>query len=320
MNSEDSKTDKGQELPISKLLKKEEVEGKWRLQRSSISDSEMTEIPCPICFNERRKFLYEQHEFHVWKCIQCNHTYVSPQPSEAVMTYYYTTGFLSRSDDEKKWEDNLVRWEGNLGRVYNATVRALAKYMPQRGDLLDVGAGFGGFLERAKIDGWQVSGVEPNKLAFEMSQKRFDADINLQNTSFEQADLAPSSFDCITMLNVIEHVHNPVEICRHAFEILRPGGCLMLRWPQDASRRMGAPAHLHGFTHRSMNRLLHSAGFVEEREYWAGMQDYRHKGVIKYTLAKALGLVAKTVITGTFGKYQIPAVSRLTLAKKPNDI
>lgn len=282
-----------------------------RLFRSIIPDSELTETYCPICADDRRRFLFEDYGFPVWKCRQCGHMYVSPVPSEKVLSEFYTSGFMPHTDDENVWE--RIRSD-----LFDAAARAVAGFVPQRGDLLEVGPGFGGFLVRAARDGWRLWCAEPNGSAVEVCRRRLQQEARLRQCSFEQADFQPESFDCIVMLNVIEHICDPVKICRHAFELLRPGGCLALRWPQYAFRRtLDAPHHLHGFTRRSTQRLFLSTGFSEVREFWANIQDYRKERLKQRLAGGTLRLAARVFFTCTFGKRQIPFVSRLTLGRKP---
>jgi len=282
-----------------------------RFLMSNISDSELTETHCPVCGHEQRKFMFTCRDYPVWRCGGCDHIYVSPVPSEAVLADYYATGYLPETEDEKIWEARLYR-------VYNAAAKAIAEFMPQRGDLLDVGAGFGGFLERAAKNGWRLWGVEPSESAFLACKKRFRERAQLQQASFESARFAPASIDCIIMLNVIEHLRDPLRTCKRAFEILRPGGCLALRWPQNSfSKKLAAPAHLHVFTRYSMETLFHNAGFTEVRECWADTQDYRYYGLKKYLPATILRCVARAFLACTLGKRQIPFVTRLTLGRKP---
>ena len=284
------------------------------MKRSSIPDSDLTDINCPVCDSGKRKFLYEENEFPVWKCVTCSHIYVSPQPSKTEISKYYEDGFLPDCVDD---------FESVRNDVYDQTARAINQYMQRRGDLLDVGTGFGGFLDRASKDGWQVQGLEMNKSAFISCKQRFATKANvtsIQCSSFEDAELHKNSFDAIVLINVIEHIRDPLSFCERAYELLRPGGCLVIRWPQFVFRGSlhAAPAHLHGFTGRSIATLFNKLGFSNVREYWAGVGDYKIETNLKKTLiAIIFSFFGRIVIACTFGRLQIPFVSRLTLGTKP---
>lgn len=157
--------------------------------RSAVPESELSETACPICGKEERKFLAEERGFPVVKCRRCGHVYVSLRPSEAWLRNFYTSAtYMPQTTDE-------TRWEEPLNDIYDATARAIVRFHPRRGDLLDVGAGCGGFLLRAASDGWRLHGVEPHQGAFAVAQKRLGGKAHLQHATFDEADLAASSFD-----------------------------------------------------------------------------------------------------------------------------
>ena len=118
------------------------------MKRSSIPDSDLTDISCPVCDSGKRKFLYEEREFPVWKCVTCSHIYISPQPSNAFYSEYYGKSFHDETE-------NADLFEYNRQDIYKQTTRAINHYMQTRGDLLDIGAAFGGFLEHVLEEGYK---------------------------------------------------------------------------------------------------------------------------------------------------------------------
>ena len=122
------------------------------------------------------------------------------------------------------------------------------------------------------------------------------------------------------LINVIEHVKNPVDFCERAFELLRSGGAMVIRWPQLAYRKSlhAAPEHLHGFTGQSIATLFNKLGFINVRDYWAGIGDFKQENNLKkIILAKIFSFCGRATIAFSFGRLQIPFVSRLTLGRKP---
>jgi len=82
----------------------------------------------------------------------------------------------------------------------------------------------------------------------------------------------PGSFDVITMWDVIEHVTDPVAELRLVYDLLRPGGLLMLSTPDVGSlvakatgpRWMGyklAEEHLYYFDEKTISLALEKAAF-----------------------------------------------------------
>lgn len=149
-----------------------------------------------------------------------------------------------------------------------------------RGRLLDVGSGTGDFVEHAAQAGWSAHGVEPSRLASERARAR---GLDVFRGTLAEAALAHTGpgYDAITMLNVLEHVPDPIEYVRQCRGLLAPGGALAIVVPndftlvQDAARAaigtekrwwIAAPDHINYFDFASLERLFVGEGFaVHER-------------------------------------------------------
>jgi SAM-dependent methyltransferase len=88
----------------------------------------------------------------------------------------------------------------------------------------------------------------------------------------QQAQFESDSFDVITLMDVIEHLANPLELASEIFRILRPGGVLFLTTPNFGSlfvKLYGAHAygigpddHASYFQPGTIRRLLSHSGFT----------------------------------------------------------
>ena len=156
----------------------------------------------------------------------------------------------------------------------------LARYRPIPGEnrLLDVGCGSGQFLRLARERGWDVVGTEIAEAAAEAART---AELPVRLGSLTTATLPESSFNVITLWNVLDFIPNPVAEIRAAQRILAPGGLLVLRVSNlafqskvyRASRmlrrwsRLAAPLakqHFVGqvsFNARTLRHTLERAGF-----------------------------------------------------------
>ena len=131
------------------------------------------------------------------------------------------------------------------------------------GKLLDVGAGTGAFAAYMKRSGWQVTALEPDKLAREKSANLYGLVLEDTSTLFS---LQQSEFDAITLWHVLEHVHSIHQYIDQLKKILKPSGILFIAVPNytsdDASRykefwaAYDTPRHLYHFSPASMKKLL----------------------------------------------------------------
>lgn len=307
--------------------KRNEPEWIKRVHCSSVPADELAETNCPICHQEERRKLIEERGYPLWKCLSCSHVYISPRPSLRWLGELYSSTYMPDSNDE-------MQWEQYLGRIFESTARAIRNYHPQGGDLLDVGTGFGGFLIRAEQDGWRLHFLEPNATAYDVAKQRLGNRARLHDSIFETADLDPESYDGIVMMNVIEHVRDPLEICQRAYQLLRPGGFLGLRWPQMSWLKLarerlkgtrktdraviGAPIHLHDFNKKSMELLFKTTGYEQIRHAWAGTRRQPDLSWKMSLLANLLTIVAYGSHRLSNGHLITPLIARLSLGRKPN--
>jgi 2-polyprenyl-3-methyl-5-hydroxy-6-metoxy-1,4-benzoquinol methylase len=137
-----------------------------------------------------------------------------------------------------------------------------------RGRLLDIGCATGDFLVAARQAGWQTQGVELSAYAVEVARRH---GLDVRVGTLTEAHLPPASFDAVTMLDVIEHLSDPLSELKEVHRVLRPGGIVCLETPNWQSiyrrllrRRWAAlqpRVHLVYFERRTATDLLERAGF-----------------------------------------------------------
>ena len=152
------------------------------------------------------------------------------------------------------------------------------------GRILDVGTAAGAFLAAARGRGWQVDGCEPNAWLAEWGSRHYGIPIRTGEL-FDQS-LAPASFDVVTLWDVIEHTPDPTRVIRTVRDLIRPGGLLIVNYPDIGSwiaRALGrrwpflSSVHLYYFTRETMRSLLERHGFdvIEIRAHFQRLElDY----------------------------------------------
>ena len=153
--------------------------------------------------------------------------------------------------------------------TFESYLDLLAERHPQLGDLLDVGAATGFFLDLARRRGWKTCGVEPSQYASLVASQK---NLTVHCGVLEELNLPDASFDVITMWDVIEHVNDPSESLKAACCLLRPDGTLALNTPDAGSllaRLLGLkwhlvvpPEHLVLFGQESIRKLLEASGLT----------------------------------------------------------
>jgi 2-polyprenyl-3-methyl-5-hydroxy-6-metoxy-1,4-benzoquinol methylase len=218
------------------------------------------------------------------RCTNCGLIRQYPIPSAERLEGLYGADYYAYA--EFRYGDE----RGNEAQVriqYAARLRAIEEHLglggppmaaglPATGShrLLDVGSSFGLFLDEARKRGWDVQGVDVSETA---AKYAIDAlGIPVSATTLRDARLPAASFDAITMIEVIEHMPDPLEQVTEAARLLVPGGLLVIQTADADSlkaRLSGSdweyylPGHIHYFTRDTLASLVREAGLVPERLY-----------------------------------------------------
>ncbi len=113
-------------------------------------------------------------------------------------------------------------------------VLGLAERHVRPGRLLDVGSGLGDVLVVGVRRGWQVTGIEANRLAAELAAKRVPQ-AEVVCDCLERFDRPGVTFDLVTCLEVVEHLRDPAACLERIRGLLRRGGILVATTPDAGS-------------------------------------------------------------------------------------
>jgi len=167
-------------------------------------------------------------------------------------------------------------------------------YLPYRetGKLLDIGSGSGQFLVRMRSLGWAVEGVELDPKTARASREIFNVPVR-EGTIYEQ-DYPSKYFDAVTLNNVIEHAHKPMDLLRECCRVLKPRGRLVIVTPNVESlcarnfgphwRGLEPPRHLYIFSMAAIESAARSGG-LENVSIRSIVRD-RHMLGASYALTK----------------------------------
>ena len=159
--------------------------------------------------------------------------------------------------------------------------------------LLDVGAGSGILLEAAAARGWRAEGVEPSRW---LAQQGAGARVRGISGVLPHPD-ATGPYDAATVVDVIEHVADPVGLMREVCNVLEPGGVALVVTPDvrsAAARLMGwkwwhyRVAHIGYFDRGTLVQCMHAAGLeciAWARPSWFFTAHYLAERVLAYVPA-----------------------------------
>lgn len=240
----------------------------------------LEEIPCSLCGADDYTIVYEARydrekdpdlvqKFRasgdellvdqLVRCRRCGFQYVNPRLRGDVILESYAEG------EDPTYVSQLEARE----RTFAASLSEIERANGRPGRLLDIGTAAGAFVATAAARGWDAEGCEPNKWMAEWGSRHYGVRIR-QGSVFEQS-YGPESFDVITLWDVIEHTPQPREMLDRCRTLLRPGGILVVNYPDIGSwiaRLLGrrwlflTSVHLYYFTRTTMRRMLEITGFT----------------------------------------------------------
>lgn len=286
----------------------------------------LEEVPCAVCGSERYDVVYESRYEgrdaadlvetfrasgdqllvdRLVRCQDCSFQYVSPRLRGDLILSSYAQG-----DDPLYVSQVQARM-----RTFLSAIDDIERVTGHKGRLLDVGTAAGAFVAAACQRGWDAQGCEPNEWLATWGAKHFG--IRVRQGDLLQQTYPDQSFDVITLWDVIEHTADPKAVLDRCHQLLRPGGVLVVNYPDIGSwiaRVLGrrwlflTSVHLWYFDRRTIRTILSKAGFGVERvrPHVQRLElDYiLYRGAI---LSRRLSGAARTVVRGLrLGRAQVP--------------
>jgi SAM-dependent methyltransferase len=280
--------------------------------------SELTRRACPICGSVDDSRIFAESNFDPAKldafafasrklpeymhhrlieCPVCDVLYASPAPAGRTLAEAY----------EQAEYDSAVE-SGYASRTYARFLGGICG-RGERGAALDVGTGDGAFLGELRKFGFEkVVGIEPSLAP--ISAATAEVKPLIRQSFFCAEDFEPGTFNLITCFQTIEHLPDPMAMCRGALRLLKPGGALFLiahNRRAISAKVLGRKSpifdfeHLQLFSKRSAREMTDRAGFDRVRvwsfvnryplHYWTRLFPLR-VGVKKRVIAvqKAIGI------------------------------
>ncbi len=250
----------------------------------SILESYLTTIPCPLCGSSSYKTVrpaaytsditveafrnaFRSSSDHVLldqlvRCDSCSLVYINPRVSEEILLSGYSSAvdpeFVAQNPERIQTFTKML--QGILRRLKIPAASGLK--------ILDVGCAGGAFLVAARDCGLRPVGIEPSHWMVEYGRTNYGLDV--RQGILEAGTFPKESFDLVSLWDVIEHVTDPRGLLSTIRSVLKPGGTLIVNYPDYgswAARLLGSKwpfllsVHLLYYTRTTMRDQLRRAGF-----------------------------------------------------------
>lgn len=284
---------------------------------------------CITCEKEQKQiFVYKQHLY--FQCHYCGLVSTYPYPDKKQILSHY----------KKKFIQGNYRLHRQFAIPYNTVYKSFADLLisiikKQKKNIkgmrvLDIGCFTGDFLEILKKKGANVYGLELQKEAVEIANKRLGENVYQADVMTNKFPL--KKFDVLTMLGVVEHVTNPAKLIERCSRLLKKDGIIFIQTPNSGSflakllHKYWPPyepiEHIHLFSKKSLVLLLEKNGFsdIKYQQSWKKLPvGYTYNmlqtfGGEFHTLSKPFSLLFNNVLSSLVLPFYVGEMT--VIAKK----
>jgi 2-polyprenyl-3-methyl-5-hydroxy-6-metoxy-1,4-benzoquinol methylase len=227
-------------------------------------------LNCSICnkkkFRKITSSVRDSNSHRTICCTNCGHFQLFPIPT---------------SNDEKIFYDQNKQAK-NINVIFNIPVlrerskfdtqrriNIVSKLVSKQKRILDIGSGYGFFLEGLKNKKYNVSGIEVSKDRRKISKKNSNAELFNVNLINETPEIG--KFDLVVMFHVLEHIADPINFLKKIRQLMNPKAQILIEVPNlddfqinlnEAYRKWyWQRAHLQYFSPKTLKKVLKESGF-----------------------------------------------------------
>ncbi|MGI9545811.1 MAG: class I SAM-dependent methyltransferase [Flavobacteriaceae bacterium] len=234
-------------------------------------------------FLSTKDFLVSGEEFTLMHDRDRDCLMTSPRVKD-LAPYYHSENYISHTDTKKGLLPGLYQLAKKIST--GRKIKLINRYAGKEKSLLDIGAGTGEFLVEAVKRGYDIAGVEPNKLA---RKRAADKGVDLMEEL-----LLDRKFQIITLWHVLEHLPDPDLEIKKIINLLTDKGTLFIAVPNFRSydahhyneywAAYDVPRHIWHFSQKAIQDLFEAHGMeiVETRPmyfdaYYISMLSEKYK-------------------------------------------
>ena len=224
----------------------------------------MADTRCPICQHHSKR-AFQKQGFWLRDCGYCGHRFAevttTPTHADDVFGDAYFAG------EPAGYGDYLA--QGRSLRQQGRRYGMLLTHYTTPGRVLAVGAAAGFILKGLADVGWEPAGIDPNARMVRYGQQELD--LPLRQTTLEQFTAPALTYDLVTFMQVLPHLHNLDQALTVASRVTKPRGYWLVEIRDRTSRSARFQGHrwsayqpptvLHWFSPTGVIQLARQYGF-----------------------------------------------------------
>jgi len=231
-------------------------------------------VSCPACNIDNSRFAFKKHGFSYRICNECYSLFVSPRPTKIMIEDFYR-----KSNSSKFWAERFFpeTAEARRKKIFKPRAQLVSELVsrievPHPISLVDVGAGFGIFLEEVKKTGVfsEILAIEPS---VDLAQCCREKGIQVIQKPVEKINKNEVQFSIACSFEVFEHLYDPGLFIKSMKTLLKPGGIMLfttltisgldLQVLWDKSKSISPPHHINFLSVEGLRILIERCGLTE---------------------------------------------------------
>lgn len=253
---------------------------------------------CPMCgVDEGRIFITIYEKYRYYQCENCGGLYLAEYPSTEEM---YSSYDMDALFDEYISDDIFAKRVEMISKPKVEWILEVCKDNSIRiNSWLDIGCGGGEILYYlAENTSVKTTGLESNPLEVDFARNKglniYKCFIVPSENRKEITDIICEN-DCVSAINMLEHVENPVEFINYFYDNMKDNSILVFEVPKHPAlasfanltskdniyRHITAPVHLQIFSLDAINLMLEGKfEIIAMWEFGQGFNDLLHNAMI----------------------------------------
>ena len=247
---------------------------------NNIEYRELFKISSKKDYNSPKK---TKEDYTIVECNNCGLIFVKENVNENEIKDIYSKGYYTGRDERgyknyiKKHSNTFLNKISKLSRRFKGNptkdIHLINRYVKHKGKLLEIGCAAGFFLQEAKKNGWDVTGVEISDFAANFAKDELN--LNVFNEKIERiinsGKLKKDQFDVVTLWDTLEHIAKPSSLLKSVNYLLKINGILFFSTLNIDSteyinngknwKYFRPPKHLFYFSESTIKKYLEKYGF-----------------------------------------------------------
>lgn len=252
-------------------------------------------LNCIICdcedMLEIKDKLRDSNEHKVFKCIRCGQVQINPIPTIDEDRNYYNNNSQAKTVFNSI---NMKVMKSKTAADVNRRFEIFKDRINKNMKLLEVGCGYGFFVEHLKNKGYNIEGIEISNSRREYGIKELGCEIHDINLlSKDVSDSQNEKYDTIFLFHVLEHISEPEKFLNNIRKLLKKEGTLIIEVPnlddhmlvrsEEYRNFYFQRAHITYFDKLTLTNLMIKSGYT----------NMEFEGVQRYNLYNALNWIHK---------------------------